>query len=77
MSTIFRDSKTGALLGGHLFCSWGRDDAYEVIEDASLAEWHNTAAEIAMEVKPERPQVLNVDVLYMTEKGIPPLNFAL
>ena len=57
MSCMIRKSDTKELLGCTFFTTWRRDDEYEIIEDASLASWHNTAAEIAMEENPECPQV--------------------
>ncbi len=60
VSTVFRNAETGAIVGGQLFCSWSKNDDYEVIEDASMASWHNLAAEVAMEISPERPQVRNL-----------------
>ena len=43
--------------------TWARDDGYEVVE-CSMLEWHNAAAEIAMELSPERPQVIWRDYQY-------------
>ena len=57
MSCTIRKSDTNELVGCTFFTTWKRDDDYEVVEDASLASWHNTAAEIAMEENPECPQV--------------------
>ncbi len=57
VSTLFKSAQTDTLLGGHLFTSWGKNEDYEIVEDTSLASWHNAAAEIAMETNPERPQV--------------------
>ena len=57
MSCTIRKSDTKELIGCTFFTTWKRDDDYEVVEDASLASWHNTAAEIAMDECPECPQV--------------------
>ena len=43
--------------------TWARDDGYDVV-DCSMLEWHNAAAEIAMELSPERPQVIWRDYQY-------------
>jgi len=58
MSCVIRKSDTKELLGCTFFTTWRRDEEYEIVEDASLASWHNTAAEIAMEENPECPQAL-------------------
>jgi len=58
MSCTIRKSDTKELIGCTFFTTWKRDDDYEVVEDASLASWHNTAAEIAMEESPECPQAI-------------------
>ncbi len=61
MSIVFRNAETGTILGGQLICSWSRNHDYEIVEEASMASWLNTAAEIAMEVCPESPQVRKLD----------------
>ena len=47
----------------YLGLTWSRDDSYDVV-DSSMLEWHNAAAEIAMELNPERPEVIWRDYQY-------------
>ena len=50
--------KDGRLVavGGNMF--WARDDSYQVVEDVSMLEWNNTAAEIAEESDCAHPQLI-------------------
>jgi hypothetical protein len=45
------------LVGCQVCTSWKRDYNYDLVENVSMASWHNTAAEIAMEENPKNPQV--------------------
>ena len=47
----------------YLGLTWTRDKDYDVV-DCSMLEWHNAAAEIAMELDPERPQIIWRDYQY-------------
>ena len=54
---------SGDIVACYMGLTWARDDGYEVV-DCSMLEWHNAAAEIAMELSPERPQVIWRDYQY-------------
>ena len=47
----------------YLGLPWTRDEGYDVV-DCSMLEWHNGAAEIAMELSPERPEIIWRDYQY-------------
>ena len=47
----------------YLGLPWTRDEGYNVV-DCSMLEWHNAAAEIAMELSPERPEIIWRDYQY-------------
>jgi hypothetical protein len=64
LSACIRFEKSNELAGCFFSTSWKRDPNYNVIENVSMKEWHNTAAEIAMEVAPERPQAVWRDYQY-------------
>ena len=50
--------KEDKLVGVGASTFWAQDDNYEVVEDVSMLEWHNTAAEIATEVEDEMPEIV-------------------
>ena len=50
--------KDGKLVGVAENIFWTRDDSYELVEDATMREWHNTAAEIAMETDTAHPELI-------------------
>ena len=56
MSFLLRCNVTGRLMGCFLNCYWPRDPMYDIIRGFNMAEWHKSAAKIAMEVCPKRPQ---------------------
>ena len=67
---LFLDSGTcvltiarGEIVACYLGLTWTRDKDYDVV-DCSMLEWHNAAAEIAMELDPERPQIIWRDYQY-------------
>ena len=61
--TCILTRKSGEIAACYLGITWTRDSGYDVV-DCSMLEWHNAAAEIAMEVEPERPQVIWRDYHY-------------
>lgn len=57
-SCVVRNNVNGEVSGGAFFAYFARNEDYCVIEGASMADWHNAAAEIAMGVRPEKPQLI-------------------
>jgi hypothetical protein len=47
-SCVVRNNVNGEVSGGAFFAYFARNEDYCVIEGASMADWHNAAAEIAM-----------------------------
>jgi hypothetical protein len=64
ISFVVRNSISGEICGGAFNCYFARNDNCDVIEGASMGDWYNAAAEIAMEVKPEKPQLIWRDYQY-------------
>ena len=64
MSCIFRSNETGQLMGCFLGCYWPRDNNYDAIHGFTMGDWHKVAAEIAMDVCPERPEPIWRELQY-------------
>jgi hypothetical protein len=56
-SVTVHNEASKELVGCYACTSWNKEPNYDIVENVTMAQWHNTAAEIAMEENPKHPQV--------------------